>query len=57
MRLLDLLAAGLVLASAGAFLRGAGALARTDDLSALYWLGVGIAALRAGVQLAKPGAA
>jgi len=32
------------------------ALARTEDLHAMYWLAVGVACLRAGVQIARPGA-
>lgn len=56
MRLLDLLAAALIVGSGAAFVFGAGALARAADLQALYWLCVGVAALRAAVQLARPGA-
>jgi hypothetical protein len=56
MRLLDLLAASLLVGSGAAFFSGAAALARAEDLRALYWLCVGVAALRAAVQLVRPGA-
>jgi hypothetical protein len=55
-RLLDWLAAALLLGSGAAFVSGAGALSRAEDLQAIYWLGVGIASLRAAVQLVRPGA-
>lgn len=56
MQLLDLLAALLVVAAAAAFTFGALALARSSDVEAFYYLVVGVVALRAGVQLARPGA-
>jgi len=56
MQLLDALAALLVLGAAAAFTFGALALARSNDVEALYFLVVGFAALRAGVQLVRPGA-
>jgi len=56
MQLLDLLAAALVLGAAAAFTFGALALARSNDVEALYFLVVGVVALRAGVQLVRPGA-
>ena len=34
---------------------GEGALARAEDLLALYWLVVGVVSLRAAVQIARPG--
>ncbi len=55
MQLLDLLAALLVVAAAAAFTFGALALSRSSDVEALYFLVVGIVALRAGVQVARPG--
>ena len=55
MQLLDALAAALVLGAAAAFTFGALALARSNDVEALYFLIVGIVALRAGVQLVRPG--
>lgn len=55
MQLLDVIAAMLVLGAASAFALGAVALARSNDLEALYLLVVGVVVLRAGVQLARPG--
>ena len=56
MQLVDVLAIVLVLAAGVAFFVGEGALARAEDLQALYWLIVGVVALRAAVQVARPGA-
>jgi hypothetical protein len=56
MQLLDVLAAGLVLGAAVAFAFGATALARANDIEAIYFLVVGIVALRAGIQIVRPGA-
>jgi len=56
MQLVDVLAGALVVAAGAAFFSGEAALARTDDLHALYWLVVGVVCLRAGVQVARPGA-
>ena len=56
MQTLDALAALLVLGAAAAFTFGAMALAKANDLEALYLLVVGIVALRAGVQMVRPGA-
>ncbi|HVH45164.1 MAG TPA: hypothetical protein VM925_22580 [Labilithrix sp.] len=56
MHLLDVLAAMLVFGAAAAFTFGAMALARSSDVEAIYFLVVGIVALRAGVQLVRPGA-
>lgn len=55
MALLDVLAACLVLGAAVAFAFGAMALTRSSDVEAVYFLVVGTVALRAGVQLARPG--
>ena len=55
MQVLDALAAALVLGAAAAFTFGALALARSNDVEALYFLVVGVVALRAGVQLVRPG--
>jgi hypothetical protein len=38
-----------------AFLAGEMAIARTEDLRAIYWLVIGIVSMRAGVQIARPG--
>jgi hypothetical protein len=56
MHLVDVLAIALLVAAAIAFFLGEAALARAEDLQALYWLLVGIASLRAGVGIAQPGA-
>jgi hypothetical protein len=56
MRTLDAIAAVLVLGAALAFIVGNAALARAEDVQALYWLIVGIIAVRAAVQIARPGA-
>ena len=56
MQLLDALAALLVLGAAAAFTLGAMALGRANDIEAIYFLVVGIVALRAGIQVVRPGA-
>jgi multisubunit Na+/H+ antiporter MnhG subunit len=56
MQVLDVLAAILVLGAAAAFALGAIALARANDVEALYMLVIGVIALRAGVQIVRPGA-
>jgi hypothetical protein len=56
MQWLDVLAAVLVVGAAAAFTFGAMALARASDVEAVYFLVVGVVALRGGVQLARPGA-
>lgn len=55
MTVVDVLAIVLVMASGGAFLGGEIALARAEDLRAIYWLAVGVVSLRAAVQMARPG--
>jgi hypothetical protein len=56
MKIVDLLAIALVVGAAAAFFAGELAIARTEDLRALYWLAVGVVCVRAGVQVAGPGA-
>lgn len=56
MQLVDVLAAALVAGAAAAFAFGAMALARSNDIEAIYFLVVGVVALRAGVQIVRPGA-
>lgn len=56
MQLLDALAALLVIGAAAAFTFGALALTRSNDVEAFYFLIVGVIALRAGVQIVRPGA-
>jgi hypothetical protein len=56
MQLLDALAALLVIGAAVAFTFGVFALAKSNDVEALYFLVVGVVALRAGVQIVRPGA-
>lgn len=51
----DVLAIVLLVGAAAAFAMGASALARAEDLRALYWLAVGIASVRASVHMARPG--
>ena len=54
MQVLDGVALGLVVVSGVAFALGSAALARTEDLRALYWLIVGVVALRSAVHMARP---
>jgi len=56
MQLLDLLALALVFAATAAFVYGAYLLSRQNDVEAIYLLVVGVVALRAGVQMVRPGA-
>jgi hypothetical protein len=56
MQWVDVLAIALVVAAGAAFLLGASALARSEDLHAVYWLAVGMVSLRAAIQVARPGA-
>lgn len=56
MQVLDVLAVVLVVGAATAFTFGALALTRSNDVEALYYLVVGVVALRAGVQIVRPGA-
>jgi hypothetical protein len=56
MTLVDVLALALIVGAGAAFLAGEAALARAQDLQAIYWLAVGIVSLRAAVQIARPGA-
>ena len=52
----DALAIVLAVGAGAAFLFGEQALARVEDVHALYWLAVGVVSLRAAVQIARPGA-
>lgn len=54
MQLLDVLAALLVALAAVAFSLGALALVRSNDVESGYFLIVGVVALRAAVQIARP---
>ncbi len=56
MKVVDVLAIALVVGAASAFFLGELAIARTEDLRALYWLAVGVVCVRAGAQIARPGA-
>jgi hypothetical protein len=56
MKAVDVLAIALVAGAAAAFFVGEVAIARTEDLQGLYWLVVGVVCVRAGVQVARPGA-
>jgi hypothetical protein len=54
MHWLDGIALSMLVAASIAFGVGAASLARADDLKALYWLVVGVVAVRAAVQIARP---
>ena len=56
-KLLDAVAVMLLVAAVAAFVLGNSALARTDDLHALYWLVIGVVTVRAAVQIGRPGPA
>jgi hypothetical protein len=56
MQLSDTLAIVLTVAAAAAIVVGERALAREEDMFALYWLTVGVVSLHAAVQIARPGA-
>jgi hypothetical protein len=54
MKLAELLGAGLVMGATCAFVAGELSIARAQDLRGIYWLAVGVASLRAAVQMAQP---
>jgi hypothetical protein len=54
MQLFDAIALAMVVAAGLAFGVGATALARAEDVKALYWLVVGIVAVQSAVQIARP---
>jgi hypothetical protein len=54
MRVIDAFAALFLVGAGAAFVMGGFALAKASDLEALYWLVVGLAAMRASVQMARP---
>jgi hypothetical protein len=56
MKVVDALAIALIAGAGAAFFAGEIAIAHTEDLRAVYWLVVGIVSVRAGVQIARPGA-
>jgi hypothetical protein len=56
MQLVDALAIALVVVAVIALFFGESALARAEDLQAVYWLVVGVVSLRAAVQVTRPGA-
>lgn len=53
-RLIDVLSVLLLAAAVGSFAHGLSMLSERRDLFALYWFGVGLAALRASTQLLRP---
>jgi hypothetical protein len=55
MHFVDVLALLLLAIAVTAFGLGGIALARTEDLKALYWLAIGVVTVRAAVQVARPG--
>jgi hypothetical protein len=54
MHVMDGIALSMLVAAGIAFGVGASSLARAEDLKALYWLAVGIVAVRGAVQIARP---
>jgi hypothetical protein len=54
MQLLDAIALTMLVAAGVAFGVGASALSRAEDLKAIYWLVMGIVAVRGAVQIARP---
>jgi hypothetical protein len=54
MQLLDAIALAMLVAAGVAFGVGASSLSRAEDLKAIYWLVVGIVAVRGAVQIARP---
>jgi hypothetical protein len=57
MHFFDILGVTLLVLSVAAFALGEGALARSDDGSAAYWLLVGVVGMTAAVQITRPGKA
>ena len=57
MQAFDVVAVLLVVLAVIAFAVGNAALAKAEDIHALYWLIVGVVSMRSAIQLAKPGAA
>jgi hypothetical protein len=55
MQVADVLAIALLAGACAAFWSGETALARAEDLRAVYWLAIGVASLRASVQIGRPG--
>lgn len=55
MQVSETLAILLAVGAGAAFLVGERALAREEDLRALYWLAVGVVAVHGAVQVARPG--
>lgn len=53
-RVIDVLSVLLLVSAVGAFAHGLSMLGQRRDLFALYWFGVGLAALRASTQLLRP---
>ena len=56
MQLADAMAILLVMGAVASFACGALALTRASDIEAVYFLVVGIVALRAGIQVVRSGA-
>jgi hypothetical protein len=52
-RLVDILALVMLVAAGGAFVYGARFIAAREDLTAIYWMIVGIALVRATSNLAR----
>lgn len=54
-RAIDVLSVLLLLFAGAAFCLGVLSLDRSEDLHALYWLGVGALLLKASVEMLRPG--
>ena len=54
MKLADLVAAALVTGATVALVAGEMAISGAQDLRGIYWLSIGVASLRAAVQVALP---
>lgn len=52
----EAVSAGFFVLATVAFALGSSALARAEDLRALYWLVVGLVSVRAAVSVVRPGA-
>jgi hypothetical protein len=52
---IDVVGSCLLVLAVVAIAFGQAALARAEDLDALYWLAVGLAGLAAAVQITRPG--
>jgi hypothetical protein len=56
MQVADILAIGLLICGSCTLALGCASLAQARDLYAIYWLVIGVTALRSAVRLSRPGA-